>query len=169
MPRKRIKHGNNNSSNKLIGKRIVAVSLSLLGIVMLSLSIYIIYESFIEMFKLYVIVTGSMEPSIPRGSIVLVESINTSLGESPAIGDIVAYRNPNIPNLVFAHRLIDIMENGSYILKGDAVNTSEVVNPRYIIGIVVAGIPGGIYLALSIPYIAFILLVLTVLEGESNG
>ena len=117
-------------------------------------------------YDLYVVVTGSMEPAIPRGSIILVRSINISAGEHSMVGDILAYRSPGSVDVVFAHRLIAIEANGTLILKGDAVNSTEVVDPRFIAGVVVAGVPGGIYLAIALPYIAFILLVLSILEGK---
>lgn len=107
-----------------------------------------------------------MEPAIPRGSIIIVRSIDTNSGEMPMIGDVIAYRSPNAANVVFAHRLIGITHNGSFILKGDAVKSSEIVDPNYVIGVMTVGIPGGVYLAIALPYIAFILLVLTMIEGK---
>ena len=146
--------------------RRASIILALTAVLLLGLSGFAIYNTVTSLFDVYVVVTGSMEPAIPRGSIIIVRSIDTNSGETPMIGDVIAYRSPDVANVVFAHRLIGFTHNGSFILKGDAVKSSEIVDPNYVIGVVTVGIPGGVYLAIALPYIAFILLILTIIEGK---
>ncbi len=146
-------------------KRYIVVFTTLLSFMLITVNGFLIYEYISNTFDIYVIVTSSMEPSIPRGSIVIVRSLNLD-SESPAIGDVLAYRISELNNIVFAHRLIEIMPNGDFVLKGDAVNSEDIINRDSVIGVVIYGIPGGIYLAIALPYIAFILLVLSLIEGK---
>jgi signal peptidase len=70
-----------------------------------------------------VIMTGSMEPTIPVGSIVTIKKVNP---EYVKVGDIITFK---AGESTVMHRVIDkIVENGSYYFrtKGDA---NEVPDP----------------------------------------
>ena len=43
----------------------------------------------------YVVPTGSMEPTIEIGDQVFTQKVTCNLGQSPAAGDIVVFRNPD--------------------------------------------------------------------------
>lgn len=60
----------------------------------------------------FVVLSGSMEPLIETGSMVMINSRDTDV----EIGDIVLYRL-NQTNVV--HRIIEETEDGKYITKGD--------------------------------------------------
>lgn len=69
--------------------------------------------------KLYVVQTGSMAPTIPTGSIVLVKPQS-----SYKPGEVITFGSPQKS---FTHRIVEVLETG-YITKGDA-NPSADSNP----------------------------------------
>lgn len=92
----------------------------------------------------FVIVSGSMEPTIPTGSMVLVDS--SSKG-SEKEGDITAYRLQDGP--VVVHRLAEVTEEGNYLMKGDANNASDMeqISPDQVQGVVRHIVPKAGYAA----------------------
>lgn len=68
----------------------------------------------------YVVMSGSMEPVIPTGSLVYTCKID----ELPDVGDIVAYqKNDGMPTL---HRIVKYnAETGTFTTKGDANDTLD--------------------------------------------
>lgn len=78
---------------------------------------------FPKQYQFFVVQTGSMEPAIPTGSVILVQP-----QESYQVGDVVTVKispeaNPRNPNLTVTHRITEITEeNGErlYTTKGDA-------------------------------------------------
>ncbi len=100
----------------------------------------------------YVVLTGSMEPVIPVGSIVFVRKQPTYQKE-----DIVAFESGN---MTITHRItemVKISQESTYKTKGDANNTtdSETISQNNIIG-------KRIY---SIPYLGNIVLFLKTIPG----
>ena len=67
-----------------------------------------------------VIMSGSMEPEIPTGSLCFVDTGDKVVEK----GDIVMYRSADIS---VVHRLEDIASDGSFITKGD---NNDTVDPR---------------------------------------
>lgn len=84
-------------------------------------------------FDFFYIKTGSMEPELPAGSVVVVDPY-----EKPKLGDIFAYEGHGSTVI---HRIIGI-ENGSYIFQGDANPSPDgaAVEESRLIGKVVARI-----------------------------
>ena len=79
----------------------------------------------------FVVLSGSMEPKIPAGSIIF-----TQKSQSYKIGDVISYRNGNS---TVTHRIIhgEVNNNSfSYYTKGDANNSidSEVVAQKDVLG-----------------------------------
>ena len=72
----------------------------------------------------YVIVTGSMEPGISAGDVVLA-SPDPMIGDS--VGRVVSFVDPARPDYVLTHRVVSINEDGSLITKGDANPTPDSV------------------------------------------
>lgn len=72
-------------------------------------------------YKNYVVVSGSMEPTIPVGSAIYVKSFEF---EEYQIGDIISY-NVN-DNTIITHRIVDITSNNQFITKGDANDTNDI-------------------------------------------
>jgi len=96
--------------------------------------------------KLLVVLSGSMEPAIKTGSVVLV-SPQSSSPNSPKFsrGDIVSYKIAGSTNFV-THRIIQIQQPNSsfvYQTKGDANNSADGkgVSEKNIVGKVIFSLP----------------------------
>lgn len=107
--------------------------------------------------KPYTVSSGSMAPAIPKGSIAVVNTKDTSVNE----GDVIAYTLPN--TTVVLHRVEAITESG-YYTKGDA-NISTDPSPiqkDQIVGQYAFHIPyiGNIYLSVPLKILSVVVLVL---------
>lgn len=94
----------------------------------------------------YTVLSGSMEPSIPTGSLLFVSPVNVRMLEPQ---DIITFRVGE--NITVTHRISSVYENGDglwFQTKGDA-NAAEDGKPVHeseVIGSPVLSIPGGGYL-----------------------
>ncbi len=85
----------------------------------------------------YTVVTGSMEPEIPVGSIVYTKSVTAADIE---VGDVIAFESYGV---TITHRVVGLTEDGAFITQGDA-NDSADFTPVYaqnVLGKVVVHIP----------------------------
>ena len=119
----------------------------------------------------FVVMTGSMSPALPVGSMVF-----TARQNSYNIGQIITFKRGGIS---VTHRILDI-QNSQFITKGDANNTpdSQKVNQADIIGHDVAVVPFigrltgfiktplGFILLLGIPTLLFVLYEALQLKSE---
>jgi len=119
--------------------------------------------------KTYVVLTGSMDPTIKPGSVAL--TVPTIAGQLVA-GDIIAFASPDNPDAVILHRIDSIKSTDPlrFATKGDANNAPDdwdVVDVgvlgKYVfaipyLGIVAAYIakPVGFVLAIVVPALIFI-------------
>lgn len=100
--------------------------------------------------RLYIVDSGSMVPTLPVNSMIVVKEIN---GEQIEKDDIVTYYAGN-QNTRVTHRVVEIVEVGKqFITKGDANNAvdAKILQSDRVIG----------KLAFSIPYIGAIFGVLS--------
>ena len=83
----------------------------------------------------YVIVSGSMEPELPVGSVCLVDCQQ----KEPEVGDIISYK---AQDAIITHRVIEKTDDG-YITKGDNNSVADpgIVKPKQIFGTVICSIP----------------------------
>ena len=119
------------------------MKLKLLTIFMVTV-IVLMSLGFVDDIRLYRIVSPSMEPLIPVGSLVVV-----SRSEPVGIGDIVAYRLDVIGrSYTLVHRVVDV-KDGYYTIRADVDPTSagETLEAGKIIGKVVLAIPFLGYIA----------------------
>jgi signal peptidase I len=72
----------------------------------------------------YVIVTGSMEPGIEAGDVVLA-SPRPVIEDS--VGRVISFEDPARADHVLTHRLVSINEDGTLVTKGDANPTADSV------------------------------------------
>lgn len=103
------------------------------------------YISGIGAFKVMHMITGSMNPEIKVGDIVIAKAIEAA---SLKTGDIITFRTSE--NILVTHRINGINEDGSFITKGDANAVEDIgikVNKNNIIGRYVFKIPKGAYIA----------------------
>ncbi|MCR5292062.1 MAG: signal peptidase I [Eubacterium sp.] len=85
--------------------------------------------------SLLYVVTGSMEPTIHVGEYVIVQSVPV---ESLEYGDIIAFytENEEIKGKLVIHRIIEVRDDGTFIVMGDAnpVPDEIPIKPENIIG-----------------------------------
>ncbi|SHE31204.1 signal peptidase I [Clostridium fallax] len=111
-------------------------------------------------YRTYTILTGSMEPKIKPGDIVLVKKVaEDELKE----GDIITFKEDN---RIVTHRIVEKNNNG-FITKGDNNNVkdSEIVKENNIIGQVKLVIPklGYVLVFLSKPIVISAILIIIAL------
>lgn len=83
----------------------------------------------------YVIISGSMEPELPVGSVCLVDCQQ----KEPEVGDIISYK---AQDTIITHRVIE-KTDGGYITKGDSNSVADpgIVKSKQIFGTVICSIP----------------------------
>ncbi len=88
-------------------------------------------------YKLLVVLSGSMEPAIKTGSVVVVKPES-----SYKTGDVITFSEKNNPKITTTHRVFGIDEGG-FITKGDANNSTDSarVAAEQIIGKTIFSIP----------------------------
>jgi signal peptidase len=93
-----------------------------------------------------VVVTGSMEPTISPGDVVVVDP---DAGR-PRAGQIVLVRDPAMPSGRVAHRVVVVKGNGNLVTKGDANPTADGGERRAedVVGSVRLVVPGAGRLAM---------------------
>lgn len=73
----------------------------------------------------HTVLTGSMEPTIAAGDVVIDERIPPT---AAAVGDVVTFRDPEDQSRLITHRVRSIRRQGSHLwftTQGDANNTTE--------------------------------------------
>ena len=91
-------------------------------------------------YQIYTVISGSMEPEIPLGSLVYVKSADP---ETVVEGDVIAYYGSTDGSII-THRVIynqTVVKN--FVTKGDANDTEDMVPVEYerLIGVVEKTIP----------------------------
>ena len=114
-------------------------------------------------YQVYDVISGSMEPAIPVGSAIYVQSVDPS---EIVVGDVVAYQDENG---VIAHRVtLNSSATQELITKGDA-NEVEDFNPipyRDVIGKVEASVPVvGAFMSIYASTVGKVYLLLTAACG----
>jgi len=102
--------------------------------------------------------TGSMEPAIPVGSVVVIKPVNP---ETLKVGDIICFKVETEYPKTVTHRIIGITSQG-FITKGDANEDPDqwIVKKDNVVGRVVAVIPLIGYLTYFVRTpVGFILLI----------
>ncbi len=74
-------------------------------------------------YKIYAVQSGSMEPTIKTGSIVIIKPES-----SYNRGDVVTFKDPQFPDATVTHRIFDVKQLNDqtvFITKGDANNAPD--------------------------------------------
>ena len=110
-------------------KRIIGQLLSIGGTLIMVAAIAVCLALMIPKlagYSSYVVVSGSMEPNIPVGSLALSKKVDPATLET---GDVIVFVNPARGTTPITHRVVsNDTANGKIVTKGDA-NESEDVNP----------------------------------------
>ena len=115
-------------------------------------------------FKLYTIESGSMEPSYPVNSLVVVKQAEF---EDIEIGDVITYKMSSA-GVTVTHRVTEINEdNESFTTKGDANAQEDAAPVQYedVVGVVIFDIPklGAAVSFITERKIVFIILIILLL------
>ena len=103
-------------------------------------------------YQLYTVVSGSMEPAVPTGSLVYIKYVEPGDIET---GDIIAFYGSDAQGSIITHRVVSNSNAmGEFITKGDA-NAENDMNPvtyEQYVGKMVRSIPkvGGIAQTLTV-------------------
>ena len=93
-------------------------------------------------FRAYNVLSGSMEPELSKGDLVIVKAVPT---EDLQTGDIVTYYPTDEVGTTVTHRVVNtLMKDGQVLVetKGDAVDQADPIFPGdAVIGVVVFHIP----------------------------
>jgi signal peptidase len=158
-------------------KNILKISYTIVFVIFILIAFFITLTSLkvVEGYNFYVVMSGSMEPSIKAGSIVGVREKDTY-----EKGDVITVMVDNNPNNTYTHRIIEEKED-SYVTKGDANNTND-ADPAFkdsvlgsvfvhvpLIGYVInfAKQPAGFILMVVIPAILIISLELNTVKEST--
>lgn len=91
--------------------------------------------------KLYTVVSGSMEPNIPVGAIVISREVEPQTIE---LNDVIIFKASNDSSTMITHRVVDIKEeDDEFITKGDNNKDIDInpVNYSQLAGKVVFSLP----------------------------
>lgn len=87
-----------------------------------------------------VVLSGSMEPTIKTGSLILTTATDTSYLQK---GDIITFQKDENRDIPVTHRVEEVKDNGSFITKGDANDTIDNIEvlPSQVQGKLLVSIP----------------------------
>jgi signal peptidase len=105
---------------KIAGKVIYYICLAFLGLVVILLFVSVLPIT--GNFKIKMVLSGSMEPTIKTGSLVVVKP-----ADNYKIGDIITFQRKTDKELI-THRIEDIKTEGGqtmYVTKGDSNNSAD--------------------------------------------
>jgi signal peptidase len=122
----------------------VGLSFGLLSLVLL-LAVLVVALPMLTKSTPYTVLTSSMNPSYPAGTLVIVKPTDT---QQIRIGDVITYQITSNQPAVITHRVIQIVEptkggdEVKFITKGDANSLPDpVVNPVQVRGVVWYAVP----------------------------
>lgn len=80
----------------------------------------------------FITLSGSMEPGIPTGSVVFIDTKDKNVHE----GDIIAFKSGDGQGATVTHRAVKISEDGTITTKGDNNEVEDLapLKPEYVIG-----------------------------------
>jgi len=131
------------SNKEKIANALVTVILILAILLCAYVTIQVMTESYVSIFgySLFRVVTGSMEPTIPVGAVLLAKEVPI---ETLVEGDIICFQSLDSTMLgkIITHRIVDIFTNEAGVLmlqtKGDAnpVSDFQFVTSQNLVGLV---------------------------------
>ena len=130
--------------NQKSKKKVRAIICNIIGktilVVVILLCIPLILPKIFE-YQVYNVISGSMEPEIPVGSLVFIDEIEA---EKVQEGDVIAFYSASDSGAIIVHRVEkNQVVSGQFITKGDANDKADPVPIKYelLIGKVVMNIP----------------------------
>jgi signal peptidase I len=106
--------------------------------------------------QIYHVISGSMEPAIPTGSVVYVKEVEADTIET---NDVIAFYSDTDSGAIITHRVVsNRIVSGEFVTKGDANDAEDVTPVSYdrLLGKVV----------LSVPYLGAALALVATTKGK---
>ncbi|MEA3355222.1 MAG: signal peptidase I [Patescibacteria group bacterium] len=126
-------------------KKIANIFQSILTVALTLVVLLLIFTAFnpVKKFQVLRVMSGSMEPAIKTGSVIISQKINPSILKKD---DIITYTSKDNPNISITHRLIEINSQDNktiYTTKGDANSSQDIaeIKPSQIKGKVIFSLP----------------------------
>jgi signal peptidase len=114
-----------------------------------------------------VVLSGSMEPIVPTGSVAFVDTHDTEVEE----GDIVQYRlvDSNGEEIKVLHRIITVNPDGTFVTKGDSNEVADMnsIDQSQICGTYRGNIPGVGYILKTPLYLIMFIIIFLVFHLAS--
>ncbi len=126
----------------------ISIFLTAVVIFISVIGIGIVYGPMLFGMEAYSIETGSMEPTIPEGSMVYVKPCEKF--EDYKVNDVVTFTDPKTSQS-FTHRIVQIdSDNGDFTTKGDANEAPDIspTNVSLAVGVVQFSVPFLGYVAM---------------------
>jgi signal peptidase I len=97
-----------------------------------------------------IVSTPSMGEAAPVGTLLLTEPVGAG---GVHVGDIVSYRSPTGNGTVYTHRVVEVVDNGGFRVRGDANAAADpwTLHDSDLIGVVVARLQGVGFLFKALP------------------
>lgn len=88
--------------------------------------------------KTFIVQSGSMEPAIKTGAVIVVKSFDTY-----QVGDVITFGPRSKTKSPTTHRIVEVKEDGNYVTRGDANNAEDMrTTSRFeVIGRVLFSVP----------------------------
>jgi len=129
---------------KLLSKIANLLSMGLTGLACLLLLVVTVLPG-VASYKTYVVLSGSMEPAIPTGAVVMALPVAPS---SLKVGDVIVYNRSDVSESV-THRIVEVDDGPVFRTKGDANGAPDEWTVQY-----TNGTAGKI--VLSLPYAGYL-------------
>lgn len=134
-------------SFKLVGKIASFLGLALVALALI-LMLAVVVGPRIFPYQSYGVLSGSMVPNLPVGSMVFVTQVDAS---DLKVGDVITVNNPTRPGTLVTHRIVELKNTGNgkaIITKGDANGNPD---PWF-----VNATGKGWRMAFNVPYLGYI-------------
>ncbi len=105
----------------IISGYLLSIVIVLVGLVFLAL----VVGPMLLPYRLFTVATGSMAPTLPVGSVIVLRPVDSS---AVKIGDIITFHRPDNPAILVTHRVMAIEDQGGqpvFVTKGDANGTPD--------------------------------------------
>lgn len=139
--------------------KIINIVFSLIFSIFIIAIIFFIYK-----YKMFIVISGSMQPTLKTNELVIIENIKDDIQYK--VGDIITYydskENDNI-----THRIVEVTQNG-YYTKGDSnnINDLNIVKRDQIIGKMIyhSFFLGNLYVQYKFILLALIILAFILMQ-----
>lgn len=95
----------------------VTLGLVMFLVMFLAITVFVLPLAF--GWRLVVVLSGSMEPALPVGALIVTEPVDPA---HVSVGDIIFYRAPIEPDVMITHRVVEVLDGDSpgFRTQGDA-------------------------------------------------